>query len=155
MTEVDTVRQVFLTNQRFYAAFESLDIRRMAAVWQQDEGVQCIHPGWSRLIGWRAVRDSWIRIFNNTRSMQFRITDTQITVQGSIAWVVCVERITMVIDEEPQETHVLATNIFVGEETQPEGRHWLMVHHHGSPVLQRLPETPEPPESPEIDDVIA
>lgn len=151
MTEVDTVRQVFSANQRFYEAFGSLDIRRMAAVWQQDDGVQCIHPGWSRLTGWRAVRDSWIRIFNNTRSMTFHITDTQITVRGSVAWVICTERITMIIDEEPQETQVLATNLFVWDETQLEACAWRMVHHHGSPVLQR----PEPQESAASDDVSA
>jgi ketosteroid isomerase-like protein len=140
MTEVDEVRQVFAANQRFYDAFGSLDIQRMAAVWRQDEEVQCIHPGWPRLLGWQAVRDSWIRIFNNTRSMTFQITDTKVTVQGPLAWVVCVERITMVIDEEPQETRVLATNLFMREDVQPGEPRWLMVHHHGSPVFQQLAE---------------
>jgi ketosteroid isomerase-like protein len=105
--------------------------------------VQCIHPGWSRLTGWRAVRDSWIRIFNHTRSMTFQITDPQVSVEGSVAWVVCIERITMLVDEEPQETQVLATNMFVrpGHQHDPsEERQWLMVHHHGSPVLQRVVE---------------
>jgi ketosteroid isomerase-like protein len=135
MTEVDAVRQVFAANQQFYEAFGSLDIRRMAAVWRQDEAVQCIHPGWPRLLGWQAVRDSWIRIFNNTRSMTFRITDAKVTVHGFAAWVVCVERIAMVIDEEPQETRVLATNLFMREEAQSGEPRWLMVHHHGSPVF--------------------
>ncbi|MBI3622390.1 MAG: nuclear transport factor 2 family protein [Nitrospirae bacterium] len=147
MSQVETVRQVFLANQRFYEAFESLDIRRMAAVWQQDEGVQCIHPGWSRLTGWRAVRDSWIRIFNHTRSMTFQITDTQVTVEGAVAWVVCIERITVLVDDEPQETQVLATNVFVRPEHHDdpsEERRWLMVHHHGSPVFQRPEESEDP-----------
>ena len=143
MTEIDAARQVFSANQRFYEAFESLDIRRMAAVWRQDGGVQCIHPGWPRLTGWRAVRDSWVRIFNHTRSMRFRITDVKITVTGSIAWVVCAERIETVIDDEPQESQVLATNLFVRSDEHPEEAFWLMVHHHGSPVLQRLPDTPD------------
>jgi len=143
MTDVDAAREVFSANQRFYEAFGSLEIQRMAAVWRQDDDVQCIHPGWPRLAGWRAVRDSWIRIFNNTRSMTFQITDTKITVQHSVAWVVCVERITMVIDEEPQETQVLATNLFVRQDDQPGEPCWLMVHHHGSPVFQRMAETPE------------
>jgi len=138
MTTVETVRQVFSANQRFYEAFEGLDIQRMTAVWRQDSGVQCIHPGWPRLVGWPAVRDSWVRIFNNTRSMTFQIADTQITVKGSVAWVICLEQITMLIDDEEQQTQVLATNIFEQQNGQPEGRRWLMVHHHGSPVFQRL-----------------
>jgi ketosteroid isomerase-like protein len=143
MTEVDVIRQVFAANQRFYEAFGNLDIRQMSALWRQDEEVQCIHPGWPRVLGWQAVRDSWVRIFNNTRSMTFRITDTKVTVQGPAAWVVCVERITMVIDEEPQETRVLATNLFMREDVQPMEPRWLMVHHHGSPVFQRLAESDE------------
>jgi ketosteroid isomerase-like protein len=139
MSDVDAAREVFAANQRFYEAFESLEIQRMAAVWRQDEAVQCIHPGWPRLIGWRAVCDSWIRIFNNTRSMTFQITDTKIMVQGSVAWVVCAERITMIIDEELQETQVLATNIFQrGDRARDDS--WFMVLHHGSPVFQRLAE---------------
>lgn len=144
MTDRGAVRQhreVFLANQRFYAAFESLDIKQMAEVWEHDERVQCIHPGWPRLAGWTNVRDSWVRIFNNARSMQFQIANTRITVQGSVAWVVCIERITMAIDEAQQETQVLATNIFVQRDDQPEEHRWLMVHHHGSPIFQRLPES--------------
>lgn len=137
MTEVDAVRQVFAANQRFYEAFGNLDIQQMSALWRHDEEVQCIHPGWPRLLGWRAVRDSWIRIFNNTRSMTFRITDAKVTVHGPAAWVVCVERITMVIDEEPQETRVLATNIYERRDDRAGDDPWLMVLHHGSPVLQR------------------
>lgn len=143
MTEVNAVRQVFAANQRFYEAFGSLEIQRMAAVWRQDEEVQCIHPGWPRLLGWQAVRDSWIRIFNNTRSMTFQITDTKVTVRGPAAWVVCVERITMVIDEEPQETRVLATNLFMREDDYSTEPSWLMVHHHGSPVFHPLEGTDE------------
>jgi ketosteroid isomerase-like protein len=139
MNDVDAAQQVFAANHRFYEAFERLDIQLMAAVWRRDEEVQCIHPGWPRLIGWQAVRDSWIRIFNNTRSMTFQITDTKIAVRESVAWVVCTERISMIIDEEPQETQVLATNIFLRGD---HGRNdpWFMVLHHGSPVFQRLAE---------------
>ena len=144
MANIETVRQVFSANQRFYEAFESLDIQRMAAVWRQDNEVQCIHPGWPPLIGWQPVRDSWVRIFNNARSMKFHITDTHITIQGAVAWVVCVERITTAIDEAQEETQVLATNIFVQREDPSAERRWLMVHHHGSPIFQRMPETEDP-----------
>ncbi|MEW6325043.1 MAG: nuclear transport factor 2 family protein [Nitrospirota bacterium] len=149
MAELDTVREhraVFLANQRFYTAFEHLNIREMDVVWLHDERVQCIHPGWPRLAGWPAIRDSWVRIFNNTRSMVFQIAEPRIAVQGSIAWVVCVERITALVDETPQETQVLATNVFVRRAENSNGLEpaeadrWLMVHHHGSPIFHRLAE---------------
>jgi ketosteroid isomerase-like protein len=141
MAEIEIVRQVFSANQRFYEAFESLDIQRMTAVWRQDNEVQCIHPGWLPMIGWQPVRDSWVRIFNNTRSMKFRITDVNITVQDTFAWVICIERITTAVDETPEETQVLATNIFMKQEGHAAEPPWLMVHHHGSPIFQRMPET--------------
>ena len=141
MADIETVQHVFSANQRFYEAFESLDIQRMATVWRQDNEVQCIHPGWPPLIGWQPVRDSWVRIFNNARSMKFHITDAHITVQGAVAWVVCVERITMAIDEAQEETQVLATNVFVQRDDHSAEHHWLMVHHHGSPIFQQMPET--------------
>ena len=144
MANVETVRQVFSANQQFYEAFESLDIHRMAAVWRQDAEVRCIHPGWPPVIGWQPVRDSWVRIFNNARSMKFQITDPHVTVQGAVAWVVCIERITMAIDDTEQETQVLATNIFVRGDDRPADQRWLMVHHHGSPIFQRMPETDDP-----------
>ena len=137
MSQLDQVRQVFAANRRFYEAFESLDIRQMDQVWRPDDNVQCIHPGWPPLIGWPSVRDSWVRIFNNTRSMHFEISDHKITIHGRVAWVICLEAITTSIDETDQKTQVLATNIFVHGEDRPHGHDWSMVHHHGSPIFQR------------------
>src|SRR3989442_1616145 len=90
----------------------------------------CIHPGWNLRSGWPAVRDSWVMIFNNTFSMQFRLTDVMIQVAGDVAWVLCMENITSSTDGEGQESRVLATNLY----ERQQGR-WLMIHHHGSPVM--------------------
>jgi hypothetical protein len=32
-------------NQRFYAAFESLDMAEMEAAWAHDDNVECVQPG--------------------------------------------------------------------------------------------------------------
>ncbi|WP_395735109.1 nuclear transport factor 2 family protein [Prosthecobacter sp.] len=42
----------------------------------------------------------------------------------------CTEHLTSRQDDQPVETRVLATNLFerIGDE-------WLMIHHHGSPVM--------------------
>jgi ketosteroid isomerase-like protein len=125
-------REVLLANRRFYQAFEHLDITEMSGIWAQEEWVQCVHPGWPILSGWRAVRDSWVRIFNNTRSMTIEAVDPKVSVQGSMAWVVCIEQLTTLVDEAPQHSRVVATNLFI---RPPESAAWLMVHHHGSPVF--------------------
>ena len=124
------IEAVTKANQRFYEAFESLDIVKMDEVWTHQEYVTCIHPGWAIRSGWPAVRDSWVLIFNNTFSMKFELTDVMVQVAGDMAWVICVEHLTTQQSDEPQQAKVLATNLFelIGDE-------WLMIHHHGSPVM--------------------
>ncbi|HXF91808.1 MAG TPA: nuclear transport factor 2 family protein [Nitrospiraceae bacterium] len=126
----ERIEEVTRANQAFYDAFESLDIARMDRVWAHLEYVTCIHPGWSQRVGWPAVRDSWVLIFNNTFSMKFELTEIQIQVAGDIAWVICTENITSRQDDQLVESRVLATNLYerIGDE-------WLMIHHHGSPVM--------------------
>ena len=126
----EMIEEVTKANAGFYQAFESLDIRQMDARWAQQEYVTCIHPGWNIRAGWPDVRDSWVRIFNNTFSMEFRLSDIMIQVAGDVAWVLCMENIANQKDGETQETQVLATNLY----ERTEGR-WLLVHHHGSHVM--------------------
>jgi ketosteroid isomerase-like protein len=124
------IEAVTKANQTFYEAFESLDIAKMDELWAHQEYVTCIHPGWTIRSGWPAVRDSWVLIFNNTFSMKFELTDVIVQVAGDMAWVICVENLITQQSDEPQQAKVLATNLFelIGDE-------WLMIHHHGSPVM--------------------
>ncbi len=124
------IEEVTRVNEVFYEAFESLNIVNMDQVWAQQEYVTCIHPGWSLRSGWPEVRDSWVQIFNHTFDMKFEITDFQVQVAGDVAWVVCVENLATRIDDTPQESRVLATNLYerIGDE-------WKMIHHHGSAIL--------------------
>ena len=124
------IEAVTKANQKFYDAFESLDIAKMDELWAHQEYITCIHPGWTIRSGWPAVRDSWVLIFNNTFSMKFELSDVQVQVAGDLGWVICTEHLTSRQDDQPVETRVLATNLFerIGDE-------WLMIHHHGSPVM--------------------
>jgi len=69
-------------------------------------------------------------IFNNTFSMSFELTELQVQVSEDLAWVICTENITSQQGEISQESQVLATNLY----ERLDGR-WLMIHHHGSPVM--------------------
>jgi len=126
----ERIEEVTRANQEFYHAFESLDIGRMDRIWAQQEYVTCIHPGWTLRIGWPAVRDSWVLIFNNTFSMKFDLTEIQVQVAGDVAWVICTENITSRQGEATQESRVLATNLY-----ERVGEQWKIIHHHGSPVM--------------------
>lgn len=127
----EKIEEVTKANEEFYRAFESLDVTLMDRIWLQQEYVTCIHPGWSLRVGWPAVRDSWVLIFNNTFSMKFELTEMQIQVAGDLAWVICTENITSRQGEVTQDSRVLATNLYENVDDQ-----WKIIHHHGSPVME-------------------
>ena len=81
------------SNSRFYKAFESLSIEKMEEVWKHSDDVICIHPGWEMFTSWTAIRESWVRIFENTKKIEFFITNVNIKAFEKIAIVVCLENI--------------------------------------------------------------
>ena len=124
-------------NERFYRAFESLDLAEMDQVWAHGDHVACVHPGWSRLHGWEDVRRSWAAIFQSTTEMRFTITDVHVEVRGDLAWVHCTENILSDTRGGLSITAILATNVF-----ERQVARWSLVHHHASHIL--APRDPEP-----------
>jgi ketosteroid isomerase-like protein len=126
-------------NERFYRAFESLNIDEMDKVWSAKESVQCGHPGWRILRGRRTVMESWRRIFENTPSIRFILTDVSIEIGGDLAWVTLYENLNSSVEGQNVTAIILTTNIF---EKGPDG--WRMIHHHGSSVAQPPPDDDAP-----------
>ena len=129
--ELDPVLQA---NRKFYAALSSLDLQSMTEVWLNEDWVRCIHPGWAPLEGWPAVQESWQRIFENTENMHVSIGGVFVTMNGDMAWVACVERISTTAGNRMDIGYVQATNLFVRK-----GDVWRMVLHHSS----NLPAEPD------------
>ena len=133
MSQTD-VAAVEAANAEFYAAFESVDIDRMHAVWDDEEDVTCVHPGWPMLRGRGRVMRSWALIFANTPYIQFFLTDVQVRVDEDVAYVTCTENVLSSGDGAPEEGFAggkaLATNVF---RATPTG--WRLWIHHASPVL--------------------
>ena len=44
--EPEIVEEIRAANQRFYDAFNTLDIDRMTDVWEPSDRALCVHPGW-------------------------------------------------------------------------------------------------------------
>jgi uncharacterized protein (TIGR02246 family) len=125
-TDVDAV---LAAHAEFYAAFESTDLDRMHAVWDDDEDVTCVHPGWQLLRGRGRVMRSWAVIFANTPYIQFFLTDVQADVEGDVAIVTCSESILTSVGDDSGDATVVATNVF----RRRDGG-WRLWVHHGSPV---------------------
>lgn len=125
-------------NESFYRAFEALKIEAMENVWAKDADIQCGHPGWRILRGWGPVMESWQRIFENTPSMQFTLTDVKVEVRGELAWVTLYENLNSTIEDQNYSAAILTINMF-----QKTSEGWRMILHHGSSVSQ----TPDQDES--------
>lgn len=130
-TVADEIEAIAQANQAFYRAFETLKIEAMERVWAKDADIQCGHPGWRILRGWGPVMESWKRIFENTPSMQFTLTDLNIQVSGEVAWVTLYENLNSSIQGQSYSAAILTTNVF-----QKTADGWRMILHHGSSVSQ-------------------
>ena len=124
-------KEVAKANESFYSAFESLNVQQMEAVWAKEADIQCGHPGWRILRGWKPVMESWQRIFENTPQIRFMLTDLAIEVRGELAWVTLYENLNSSLEGQNVAAMILTTNIF---RKGPDG--WRMIHHHGSSVAQ-------------------
>jgi hypothetical protein len=138
--EIGVEQTIEDSNSRFYKAFESLSIEKMDAAWKHSDDTICIHPGWEMFTSWTAIRESWLRIFENTKMIKFVITNIKIKAFQKIAIVVCLENIDSIIEDENSiRLGVIATNIFEKQNLNNKNNNdWLMVHHHGSAVANYM-----------------
>ena len=108
-------------NALFYAAFAQGDIDSMSELWAKDENISCVHPGWTALVGRKAVIASWRAILANAESSNILFRDPYAIVSGSEGLVLCIEAI---------NEHLLqASNHF----RLIDGA-WRLVHHQSSPI---------------------
>ena len=126
--EPEVVEEIRAANQRFYDAFNALSIEAMEAAWETSDRALCVHPGWSPLVGWPSIRESWRRIFDNANLMQFSIRYLNVIMQGDFGCVTCVEGVTSVVQGRAANFSAVATNLFARH-----GDGWKIVAHHASP----------------------
>ncbi|HET7641871.1 MAG TPA: nuclear transport factor 2 family protein [Nitrososphaeraceae archaeon] len=97
----------------------------------------CVHPGWEIFIGWMAICDSWLTIFANTENIKFTIIDSKIRIYNeAIAIISCLENVEVIKNKVKLRSGVFAINTF---EYNKNNKKWLLIHHHGSPLLEDFP----------------
>jgi ketosteroid isomerase-like protein len=126
MSDDEAVREA---NNRFYMAMNALDIEEMDEVWMDDDRAVCVHPGREAIIGYERIRESWLAIFAASDSISIAAGQERVQLSDDVAWVVCVETISLIIEEGLAAAAAQATNIF----RRINGR-WRMVLHHASPI---------------------
>ncbi|MDY0309521.1 MAG: nuclear transport factor 2 family protein [Castellaniella sp.] len=112
----------------FYEAMRQGDAALMMRVWSDDEDAVCIHPGGLRILGPRAIRASWERVFANG---PVNASPSQVkAVTGVMSAVhLLIERIRVNTPRGKDTLHFYATNLY---QKGPEG--WRMIVHHASPA---------------------
>jgi len=121
--------QVREANRRFYQAAEALSLEEMEALWLQNATCRCVHPGWPMVVGWAAVRESWRQIFENTRELHIALQQVNVSIEGGVAWVSCIEHVSSLGDRRMDHAVVCTSNLFVLSDNE-----WRIVLHHASPV---------------------
>ena len=125
--EAEALAALRETNDRFYRAFETLDLAAMDRLWLHDPHVRCIHPGWDVLVGWDDVRAAWERILQNTGWIRVSVTQSHAEVMGDVGLVGCSENITSGREGDVGVAVAQATNLF---RLTPDG--WRIFLHHAS-----------------------
>ena len=117
----------------FYDALNRADIEALMALWSDEDEIVCIHPGGARLIGHRAIRESWTMILEQggLHILPSQLHETH-TLMSSVHTVV--EGVTAASGEP---AHLLATNVYA---QTPQG--WRMVLHHVSVAPGPVPNDP-------------
>ena len=114
----------------FYDAFERGDLPAMMAVWAESESVVCVHPRGPRLVGFEAVRDSWMQIFSGgATQLRIRATEVKRFDSQGVAVHALIETLSAPGQQATQS--VSATNVY---ELTDGG--WRMVVHHATPIVE-------------------
>ena len=119
--------------QAFYEALDSADGEAVIDLWLEDDDVVCIHPGGPRLVGFPAVRSSWMAILSNG-PVHVRSTLAKSLETPTVALRNVVEEVVVGEGRQQQIVTVLATNVYVKTSAG-----WKMVLHHASPSPEGEP----------------
>ncbi|HEY0545682.1 MAG TPA: nuclear transport factor 2 family protein [Pyrinomonadaceae bacterium] len=128
--ELTDEEQVRAANERFYMAMNTAEIGEMDEVWADEESAICVHPGREAIFGYERIRESWETIFSSANSLSIAAGNERINVVGDMAWVSCIETISLMMEGGLAAAAAQSTNIF---RRTPQGR-WRMLVHHASPI---------------------
>jgi uncharacterized protein (TIGR02246 family) len=114
----------------FYEAFERADLAAMMVVWAEGDDVVCVHPSGPRLVGFDAIRESWMQIFGSGMKLTVRVNQSRRLDGPSVAVRSVVESIAAPGAEGAPQS-VNATNVYILTEAG-----WRIAIHHASPPEQ-------------------
>jgi len=125
-------RALLEANENYYRAFISNDYQAMELLWDNDEDIAVIHPGWEPLHGYKNVMRSWKGILAGPGSQHLQCINAMSYIMHGTGFVICIERL--------PEGMLAATNVFTSKK-----KGWKLVHHQAGPVAQDSQDIPVGP----------
>ena len=114
----------------FYEAIGRGDIDAIMQVWSDEEEIVCIHPTGQRLVGSRAIRESWRNVLANNQRLTVQLQRSVLWKGGLLAVHSVLE--TLYLGDEPTpHGPMLTTNVF-----QRGADGWRLISHHTSAAAQ-------------------
>ena len=129
----------------FYEALGRADLDALMNVWADDEDIVCIHPTGQKMLGARAIRENWRRIFASNSRFTVHITH-KLCWESALLSVHSVSEMLYLGNEKTPHGPMLSTNVFMRG-----AKGWRLLSHHTSSASEAS-EAAEPPfESSEAD----
>jgi len=129
-SEMDTVKAA---NEAFYAALSARDISTFMKAWSSKTEIRNIGPRNKVVdVGRDATKKAIERTFDAFPELKVTAEQTYVRINGSTAWVSCVERAQRKTKSGESQSGVnFGTSIF-----ENQGGKWLMVYHYASAIPQ-------------------
>ncbi len=121
----------------FYDAIGRADLDALMGVWADEEEIVCIHPTGQRLVGTRAIRESWRSVLTNNPRLSVRV-QRGVVWKGGLLSVHSVFEMLYLGDEPTPHGPMLSTNVF-----QRGADGWRLIAHHTSSAAEGNAEASE------------
>jgi len=115
-------------SEKFYAALNDMftgNIEPMKDVWSHADDVTYMGPDGKFTVGWDQVLTDWESQAARKLGGQIRVEQIHTTIGQDLAKVECVEVGENMVDGQPVQVSIRATNVFRKENGQ-----WKMIGHH-------------------------
>jgi uncharacterized protein (TIGR02246 family) len=119
---------------QFYEALQTADLRKLLALWADDDEIVCVHPGGSRVVGPAQIAQSFEQIFSQGSVPAVPEQVHRLHTPGTAVHHL-LERLSIPTAEGLRTAWIYATNVYV-----KTAQGWRMVAHHASAA-------PEPPKT--------
>lgn len=122
MSQIDVA--ILSANKKFYQALSLADAAVMRGLWIKSPDATCVHPGWSEIIGYDKIQETWSVMFTHQGPIHIWPSNEKLMIEGEVVWVLCFENIDASATAANTILRARARNAFRGTQAG-----WKLLHH--------------------------